>query len=89
MNSKTIEKRFDVIRTILAVIIALLIALAVIVIVSDDPMNALYNFLIGPVTNARRFANVIELSIPLMFCGLAVSIMFAADQSNMASEGAF
>ncbi|GFI03225.1 MAG: hypothetical protein HFI44_14735 [Lachnospiraceae bacterium] len=45
MNSKTIEKRFDVIRTILAVIIALMIALVVIVIVSDDPVNALYNFL--------------------------------------------
>ncbi len=89
MNSKTIEKRFDVIRTILAVVIALMIALIVIILVSDDPMNALYNFLIGPITNARRFANVIELSIPLMFCGLAVSIMFAADQSNLASEGAF
>lgn len=89
MNSKTIEKRFDVIRTILAIVIALVIALVVIIIVSDDPINALYHFLVGPVTNARRFANVIELSIPLMFCGLAVSIMFAADQSNMASEGAF
>ncbi len=89
MNSKKIEKRFDVIRTLLAIVIALLIALVVIVLVSDDPVNALYNFLIGPITNARRFANVIELSIPLMFCGLAVSIMFAADQSNMASEGAF
>ncbi len=89
MNSKTIEKRFDVIRTILAVVIALMIALIVIILVSDDPMNALYNFLIGPITNARRFANVVELSIPLMFCGLAVSVMFAADQSNLASEGAF
>lgn len=89
MNSKTIEKRFDIIRTILAVTIALGIALVIIIFVSEDPANALYNFLLGPLTNARRFANVVELSIPLMFCGLAVSIMFAAGESNMASEGAF
>lgn len=89
MNSKIIEKRFDMIRTLLAIAIALGIALIIIVLVSDDPGNALYNFLLGPLTSARRFANVIELAIPLMFCGLAVSVMFAADQSNMASEGAF
>lgn len=89
MNSKKIEKRFDMIRTLLAIAIALGIALIVIILVSDDPGNALYHFLIGPLTSARRFANVIELAIPLMFCGLAVSIMFAADQSNMAAEGAF
>lgn len=89
MNSKTIEKRFDMIRTLLAILIALGIALAVIVIVSENPSNALYNFLIGPFTNARRFANIIELAIPLMFCGLAVSIMFAANQNNMAAEGSF
>lgn len=89
MNSKTIEKRFDIIRTLLAIFIALCIALLVIIIVSEDPANALYNFLIGPFTSTRRFANVIELAIPLMFCGLAVSIMFAANQNNMAAEGAF
>lgn len=89
MDSKTIEKRFEVIRTLLAIAIALGIALAVIVIVSDSPGSALYSFLIGPLTSPRRFANVVELSIPLMFCGLAVSIMFAAGQNNMAAEGSF
>lgn len=89
MNSKTIEKRFDVIRTLLAIAISLGIALVIIIIVSDNPGNALYNFLIGPLTSPRRFANVIELSIPLMFCGLAVSIVFAAGQNNMAAEGSF
>lgn len=89
MSSKSIEKKFDIIRTILAVLIALGIALVVIFLVSEDPINALYNFLIGPLTSFRRFSNVIELSIPLMFCGLAVSIMFSAGLSNMAAEGAF
>ena len=89
MKSRSIEKRFEIIRTAVAILIALGIALIAIVLVSDDPLNALSNFLLGPITNFRRFANVIELAIPLTFCGLAVSIMFSADQTNMASEGGF
>ena len=89
MRGKTIEKRFEIIRTLVAIGVALGIALIIILFVSSDPMNALYNFLIGPLTSFRRFANVIELAIPLTFCGLAVSVMFAAGQNNMASEGAF
>ena len=89
MKSKTIEKRFEMIRTAVAIAIALGIALVVIVLVSEDPANALYNFLIGPLTSFRRFANVIELAIPITFCGLAVGIMFSADQTNMAAEGGF
>ena len=59
MNSKRIEKRFEVIRTLVSIAIALGLALIVIVLVSDDPANALYNFLLGPTTSFRRFANVI------------------------------
>ena len=51
MKSKTIEKRFEMIRTAVAIAIALGIALVVIVLVSEDPANALYNFLIGPLTS--------------------------------------
>lgn len=89
MNSKRIEKRFEIIRTLVSIGIALCLALVVIILVSDDPANALYNFLVGPTTSFRRFANVIELAIPLTFTGLAVSVIFTADLSNMASEGAF
>lgn len=55
MKSKTIEKRFEMIRTAVAIAIALGIALVVIVLVSEDPANALYNFLIGPLTRLPAF----------------------------------
>jgi simple sugar transport system permease protein len=89
MNSKRIEKQFDIIRTLLAVGVALGIALIIILFVSKDPANTLYNFIIGPLTSFRRIGNIIELAIPLTFCGLGMSIIFMVNQANLAVEGAF
>jgi simple sugar transport system permease protein len=89
MNSKRIEKQFDIIRTLLAVGVALGIALVIILFVSKNPANTLYNFIIGPLTSFRRIGNIIELAIPLTFCGLGMSVIFMVNQANLAVEGAF
>jgi simple sugar transport system permease protein len=89
MNSKKIEKRIDVIRTFLAIIIALVIAFIVIALVSDSPINAIKIFLFGPLSNIRRMGNIIEAMIPLLFTGVGVCIIFAASQANLAAEGSF
>jgi simple sugar transport system permease protein len=89
MTSKNIEKQFDIIRTLVAIGISLGITLIIIFFVSSDPGSALYYFVLGPATSFRRIANVVELAIPLTFCGLAVSIIFMVNQSNLSSEGAF
>ena len=84
------QKRvFEFTRTILAIVIALLIALITILFVSDEPANALSTFLLGPLKSVRHFGNVLEMMIPLLFTGLAVSIMFSAAQFNLGAEGAF
>lgn len=85
-NQKTI---FEIIRTVLAILIALTIALITILLVSDEPGQALSKFLIGPITSVRHFGNVIEMMIPLIFTGLAISLMFSAAQFNLGAEGAF
>lgn len=89
MKSNLVNKRFDILRTLLAISISLILTFVIIIVVSDNPTNTLYNFLLGPVTNFRRFSNVLELAIPLTFCGLAVSIIFTAGLTNLAVEGAF
>lgn len=89
MKTGSINKKFDILRTLLAILISLTLAFIIILIVSDNPGNTLYNFLIGPITNFRRFSNVIELAIPLTFTGLAISIIFTSGMSNLAVEGAF
>jgi simple sugar transport system permease protein len=80
---------FEVFRTGLAIAIALVIALVIVLAVSDDPGDALYKFLLGPLDSFRHFGNVIELMIPLVFTGIAISIMFSAAQFNLGAEGGF
>ena len=86
MNS---AKRFDIIRTILSVLIALAISIVIIFMVSDQPLEAIKYLLIGPLTNKRSMGNVVESMIPLIFTGTGVCIMFSANQINLAGEGAF
>jgi ABC-type uncharacterized transport system permease subunit len=81
--------KFDILRTALAIGIALLIAIVIILFVSKEPLVAMKELLIGPVGTLRHFGNVIEMTIPLIFTGLAVSIMFKASQFNLGAEGAF
>ena len=66
MNS---AKRFDIIRTIMSVLIALAISFVIIFMVSDQPLEAIKYLLIGPLTNKRSMGNVVESMIPLIFTG--------------------
>ena len=88
MNKK-IEARFDILRFLLALVLGLLVAFVIIILVSNQPLDAIYKLIVSPMTKTRYFGDVIERMIPLMFCGLAVSMLFRVKMFNMASEGAF
>ena len=89
MNSKSRDTIFEIVRTLVAIGISLLLAFIIILFVSEEPGVAINKFLLGPLTSVRRMGNVIEMAIPLIFTGLAVSVMFKAKQFNMGAEGAF
>jgi ABC-type uncharacterized transport system permease subunit len=89
MNKRRREVLFELNRTLVAVVIALLLAVAIIFLVSKEPWQALQYFLLGPLSSLRRFGNVVEMAIPFIFTGLSVCVMFQAKQFNMLSEGAF
>lgn len=86
MNS---SNKFDILRMVLAVGIALLISFLIILIASDEPLRAILELLTGPLKSTRSFGNVIEKMIPLIFTGVGISIMFSANQINLAGEGSF
>lgn len=88
-TSKKIENQFEVLRTFMAIMVAIVLALGLISLVSENPFEAMNQFLIGPFMSVRSIGNIIELTIPLIFTGLAVCIMFQGNQFNMAAEGAF
>lgn len=83
------SSRFSIIRTIISILIALGLSFLIIMLVSDNPFQAINKLITGPLGSKRLFANVIELMIPLIFTGVGVSIMFSANQTNLGSEGAF
>ena len=87
-TNRQIETRFTLIRTLTAAVIALAGCLILILVVSEEPWEAFSAFLFGPLESARNIATVFETAAPLVYAGLAVSVMFSCNQFNMAGEGA-
>ena len=89
MTSKQIEKRFDMFKTCVAIMIALGFALLVIAFVSKEPLEAIKYFITGPMGKKSRIGNIFEMMTPILFTGTAICIMYQANQFNMIGEGAF
>ncbi len=89
MKNKNIEKMFKVYRTLLAVGIAIAIAFAIIFFISDNPLETIKSFVLGPLTSKRRIGNIFTNLIPMLFVGSGVCLIFSANQTNMAVEGGF
>ncbi|MBJ6361510.1 ABC transporter permease [Paenibacillus sp. GCM10012307] len=82
-------KYFDVIRTLVSVAIALVIAFLIIAMISDQPLETISIFLLGPISTTAQIGNVVEMSIPLMFTGLSVVLLFRSGMFNLGAEGLF
>ena len=81
--------RVNVLRTVLAILIAFAITFIIIIFVSEQPLEAIGKMMFGPIKSVRLFGNVIDLMIPLIFTGVGVAIMFSANQINLGIEGSF
>lgn len=83
------DARFDAIRFMVSIGIAIMLSFVIILLVSKEPLLALRKLYLGPLESFRRFGNVIELAITLSFAGISVAVMFSAKQFNMGTEGSF
>ena len=77
MNNNRLNQTFSFVKVLLAIVIAMLTAFVIILIVSDEPMEALHAFLLGPFTSTRRMGNLIENTVPLIYVGLGVCVLWA------------
>jgi len=84
---KFILKYFNLIRTLIAVLIGLVISIFLIYVVSRDPGFSLQQMLLGPFLSRSRFSNLIESTSPILLCGLAIAVAFQARQFNVGAEG--
>jgi simple sugar transport system permease protein len=80
---------FESLKTIFAILIAYLIAIIIIIFVSDNPSESIYWFIIGPFSNMMEFGELIKKAVPLMFAGIAACVIVKANQFNLFTEGAF
>lgn len=83
------ESRFEMIRTLAAISIAMLIAFIIILFISDEPLTTIKYFILGPILKKRYLGNVIEQSIPLIFSGVATAVLFQTSLFNLGAEGIY
>jgi simple sugar transport system permease protein len=89
ITTKNVNMVVELVKTLLVAAISLILVSVIVLIASKEPGKAMYSFFVGPFTTRRRFSQIIECAIPLMFTAQALIVMFRANQINFAAEGAF
>ena len=89
VSTTTIEKRFNLIRAILAVTISILFCFLLILISSDNAIADIITFITAPLTSTSRIYMLLLKMCPILFASLAVCVLFSANTANLAVEGAF
>ncbi len=75
--------------TVLLLLAVVAVVLVPVTLALPHPWDAIATFLGGPLSDRRHFGNVVETATPLLFTGLAVSLMFRAGMFNLGAEGSF
>ncbi|RUS47083.1 ABC transporter permease [Cohnella sp. AR92] len=83
------SKHFELIRTAAVLLISLLLTFIMISFVSGSPLQTIGIFLYEPISSVSHAGNVVEMAIPLMFTGLALSLLFKMNMFNLGAEGIF
>ncbi len=88
-KTRRIETMFEILRIVVAMGIAYILAMLVLFLISEEPLEAIRNFAMGPLSTKRRFSSMLELMIPFMFTGSCMCMMYSANRFNLVGEGVF
>ena len=86
-TARKIESFFGVFRVIIAVLIAYMISLIALTVISDEPVMAIRQFIVGPFSTIRRFGDMVALATLFTFTGLCMCFMYAVNKFNLSAEG--
>lgn len=86
------QSMFEIFRGFVAIVIAIAVAFILILICADEPSKALECLLIRPIfsngaINIKSIFTILGRMTPIIFTGLAVCVMFSANQFNLGGEG--
>lgn len=83
-----IDALFTLLRIVLGLAIAYIVAIGFIYLATgSEAMEAIYNFMLGPFTNSRRFGQLMGKFIPYMLTGSAFCFVYSAGRFSLISEG--
>ena len=83
------KSKHTVLRMFVSILIGLALAVGLIFIASERPMTSIKYLFTAPLTSWPYFSMWIQNSLPLIFTGVAVCVMFSANQFNLGLEGSF
>lgn len=83
------EKSFNILRTVVAMLAAILVAFIIIILISDQPVQSILIFLLQPFSSGRYLGNIVETAIPLIFSGLSMALLFQTGLFNLGGEGVY
>lgn len=90
MNSiKRANATFEFTRILVALMIAFGLTLLCIILVTEEPLKAVYYFAIGPFTTTRRFGQLIGKFIPYLLTGTGMCFVYASNRFNLIGEGVY
>ena len=93
MNKKKrldwLVQHFEIIRVILAILLAFAAIGLLVIFTSDEPGSVLYWFIVGPLTSLRRFGTVFQVSTNYIICSMAMCIMLRGGKFNLCTDGVF
>lgn len=84
MSAKT---KHTILRMFVSILIGLGLAIALIFIASKRPITSIKFLFTAPVSSLPYFSMWIQNTLPLIFTGVAVCVMFSANQFNLGLEG--
>ena len=82
----TVNKKFTNRKTSLRVCHCHSLVGSVIFAVSEEPVTAIYNLFLGPLQSKRHFFEVFASSVPLIFTGLALGLVFKSGNFSMIAD---
>lgn len=88
-TTRRIETTMEVVRTVVGLAIAYVIALLILFAISDNPAFIIQQFILGPFKTARNVGRIINLATPFTICGLSMCFMYAVNRFNLVPEGIF
>lgn len=82
-------RSFEMIRTLLAIILSFVAIGIVVILTSEEPGQVLYWFVVGPLTSVRRMGQILQVAIPFTICSLGFTVMLRAGKFNLCTDGVF